>query len=164
MSNHPAPPLPAVKFADSQSETNFDLACRNIPNPMGNPAASSVPMVCITGPADTGKKALALYLAATLHGVHEPPTLQAPRGENAWLKILDAAAADHSKVLLIEANGLVNSHPLAAFITAANWTFRPLHTQTLNTVPCKTLVILIGQEILLSPDLSRRARIIRLTT
>jgi hypothetical protein len=80
-----------------------------------------------------------------------------PETEENWRKILDTETLAGSPYILFDdINGFFRSQILNAYLTAPSWTGRRMHTQQKFVVPKQAVVFLTGNNLEVSPDVSRR--------
>ena len=139
-----------LRFRDEESARNFGLAMAGGLNDFG-----FRPMVAITAPGPaTGKSWLARHILMSRYGSAMMCSL--PTTERRWERMLCACLAD-GYLFVDDAPSPVKSDILARFLTAKKWQSPRHDADESVTLDVDLQVVVTGNGLRLSDDLSRRA-------
>jgi hypothetical protein len=131
--------------------------------PLLRPQARRLNFMFSSNSVGSGKTLLAQLAIITTNGVCDVQPL--PEKQDDWRKILDTESLAGSPYILFDdCNGFLKSPTLNAFLTASTWTGRKMNTQQKFAVPKLATVFLTGNNLEVTPDVSRRFLHCRLQT
>lgn len=125
-----------------------------------DPLAPRPTFIYIANSEGSGKTLLAQIAGAT-HGIM--PVTSAPKNEEEWQKkILATVISGTSFLLLDNAKGFLNSPSLEALLTSPKYEGRVLGSSKIYRGDANFVVIITGNDLMVTPDLSRRALFVEL--
>ena len=123
--------------------------------PLMSPTARRLNFMFSSNSVGSGKTLLAQIIIITVLGLCDVQPV--PETEENWRKILDTECLAGSPYILFDdCNGFFKSQILNAFLTAPTWSGRRMHSQSKFAVPKLATVFLTGNNLEVSPDVSRR--------
>jgi hypothetical protein len=123
--------------------------------PLLRPQARRLNFMFSSNSVGSGKTLLAQMAIITSLGTCDVQPL--PENQEDWRKILDTESLAGSPYILFDdCNGFLKSPTLNAFLTASTWTGRKMNTQQKFAVPKIATVFLTGNNLEVTPDVSRR--------